>query len=166
MDLKQQIIILRKERDKWQKKIWYLDNKIKVKNQKKEYNKNNKEKVKQLRKVTSRRDYEKHKERKIKYQKEYYKKNKETIDSYKKVYGQTYEGKKRSTKNSWRRYGLNMENFDEIYERYLKTTNCDNCNILLTQSRFATSTTRCMDHDHTTGIFRNILCQACNVKRK
>ena len=166
MDLKQEIIKLRKERDKWQKKIWYLDNKVKVKTQKKEYNENNKEKVKQLRKITSRRDYEKRRDKLLDYQKEYYKNNKESIDSYKKVYNQTYNGKKKITKNSWKGYGLNMENFDEIYERYLNTTNCDNCDILLTQGRYTTPTTRCMDHDHITGNFRNILCQSCNVRRK
>jgi hypothetical protein len=36
----------------------------------------------------------------------------------------------------------------------------------LTEDRYNTSTTRVLDHSHITGQFRNILCCACNNRRK
>ena len=57
-----------------------------------------------------------------------------------------------------------MENFEKIYDIYLSTTNCDKCNILLSNSKQNTPTTKCMDHCHYTGEFRRILCHSCNAK--
>ena len=57
------------------------------------------------------------------------------------------------------------ENYDKLYEYYLNCKNCENCNIELTVDKRNTPTTKCMDHSHITGQFRNILCGSCNIKR-
>jgi hypothetical protein len=54
--------------------------------------------------------------------------------------------------------------YDELYEAYLYCGYCENCDVKLTKDRYNTPTTKCMDHDHKTGIFRNILCNSCNIK--
>tara|TARA_R100000951_G_C2639058_1_gene180276 strand:- start:777 stop:1301 length:525 start_codon:yes stop_codon:yes gene_type:complete len=103
------------------------------------------------------------------YNREYGKKHREENSEYHKKrhfdYQNTEAGKKCQRKSTWKMNGLNMENFEEIYKRYLETTNCDNCNILLTCGKLKLATTKCMDHSHITGEFRNVLCLACNTRR-
>jgi len=99
--------------------------------------------------------------RKIEYQK-----IKEQIKKDRKEYHQTPEGYKKLIKRSWKSKGLNMENFEEIFKRYCDTTNCNNCNCILTKDKRITSTTKCMIHNHQTGEFKNILCHFCNVRKK
>jgi len=65
-------------------------------------------------------------------------------------------------KKTWKQRGLNMEHFEEIYEIYMITTHCDFCEVELTDGKIRSKTTKCMDHSHITGEFRNILCIACN----
>ena len=69
---------------------------------------------------------------------------------------------KNCKKTSWKTAGLNMEHFEEIYERYISTTHCDLCKVELTKDKKTTKTTKCMDHSHITGEFRNVLCHTCN----
>ena len=57
----------------------------------------------------------------------------------------------------WKKYGLITNDFDSIYTRYINSTNCEKC------KHNYSYWTKCMDHCHTTGSFRNILCQRCNV---
>ena len=65
---------------------------------------------------------------------------------------------KSQTIYDWKRYGLIYDDYDELYEVYIKTMNCGHCN-----KEFTKSNHRCMDHDHKTGKFRNIVCKSCNV---
>ena len=99
------------------------------------------------------------------YMSEYYIKNKEKITEYRK----TPAGIKSSKIRDWRRMGVietEQYTFDELYETYLCHTNCEECNVELTTGRFVTKTTKCLDHDHETGKFRDILCSPCNTKRR
>jgi len=93
--------------------------------------------------------------------KKYYEKIKEK----RKEFFQTEKGIKIRRITSWKHYGVVSDDFDVLYDKYINTTNCEECNIELTVDRYNTKTTRCLDHDHTTGLFRNVLCQRCNVIR-
>jgi hypothetical protein len=84
---------------------------------------------------------------------------------YNKKYRQSYEGKKSNTISKWKQRGLITDNYDSLYEHYLKTAYCDACKVLLTYDKQNTATTKCVDHCHETGLFRNILCLSCNIKR-
>ena len=59
---------------------------------------------------------------------------------------------------AWKKYGLIYDNYDELYELYIKTMNCGHC-----KTEFTKNNRRCLDHDHTTGLFRKIVCHQCNV---
>tara|TARA_R110002153_G_scaffold167078_1_gene319744 strand:- start:267 stop:683 length:417 start_codon:yes stop_codon:yes gene_type:complete len=121
----------------------------------------------------------KHKEKRAAYRKEYCEANKEALSAKKKAYRETPEaketlkaysetpsGKKSYRIGNWKHKGLICDDVDALYEKYLNTTNCENCDIELTVDRHPTKTTRCMDHDHVTGLFRNVLCHPCNIKRR
>ena len=131
-----------------------------------DYQKKYREKNKEKKKAFMKEYYEKNKEKKREYQKEYREKNKETIKQQQKEYKQTEEGKKTNRITKWKHIGLIHDNYDQLYEYYLNTTHCEKCNIELTYDKQNTSTTKCMDHSHRTGQFRNILCFNCNIKRK
>ncbi len=106
------------------------------------------------------------KEKRKEYMKEYREKNKEKIKQQKKEYMKTEAGIKSNRIYNWKYIGLKHDNYDELYEYYLNCKNCQNCNIELTYDKRNTPTTKCMDHSHRTGEFRNILCFNCNIKRK
>ena len=111
--------------------------------------------------------YEKNKER-IKEQKKIYRQNnKEKIKEYKQTYNQTEQAKKSRRISDWKRSGVINDDYNQLYELYLSQTNCEECGIELTYDKpYAKATTKCLDHDHQSGEFRNILCHRCNVKRQ
>ena len=74
---------------------------------------------------------------------------------------------KKNTKCSWRRQGLiltSKEEFEEIYQRYITSTNCELCN-----KPYKSNKDRHMDHEHCIddkwGWFRNVVCTSCNQRR-
>tara|TARA_R110002096_G_scaffold390380_1_gene584884 strand:+ start:31 stop:375 length:345 start_codon:yes stop_codon:yes gene_type:complete len=99
------------------------------------------------------------------YNKQYHKKNREKHNQQMKQYRQTEAGKKSHRISNWKYNGLKHDNYDELYEYYLNCKNCEKCNVELTYDKQNTSTTKCMDHSHRNGQFRNILCNSCNTKR-
>lgn len=71
----------------------------------------------------------------------------------------TPHGKKVERINKWKYFGLVHDDYNQLYERYINTTDCDVCH-----RTFKNSKDRCMDHDHSTGQFRNIICRSCNSR--
>lgn len=93
--------------------------------------------------------------------------NSESGKKKEKEYRESNQGKKVGRIASWKYIGLIEDDYNIIYDRYIKTTNCDWCDCILTyDAPISTATTKCMDHCHVTGKFRNILCCACNSSRK
>ena len=117
-------------------------------------------------KATEKAYYEKNKEKKAQQHKVWYQKNKEKILEQHKVWCQTEQGKKSYRITHWKVSGVICENFDNLYDYFINCKNCEQCNVELTVDKRTTSTTRCLDHCHKTGEFRNVLCNPCNVKRK
>jgi len=99
--------------------------------------------------------YQKNKEKKKEYEKEYQKKNKDKIAEYQK----SPQRIKSRTISDWKKSGLVHEDYDVLYETYLQTNECNVC-----KKEFKDSFDRCMDHDHSTGLFRQVLCRNCNTQ--
>ena len=59
---------------------------------------------------------------------------------------------------NWKKHGLIYDDYNALYETYIKTVECEHC-----KTEFTKNNWRCMDHNHTTGLFRKIVCHKCNV---
>ena len=100
--------------------------------------------------------------------KDKYAANPEAKLSYDKKYRQTEAGKKTERKKVWKKRGVifeTKEEFEAVYKIYLETEFCNFCNCKLHEGNVG-SGKKTLDHDHTTGKFRNILCNKCNINRK
>ena len=71
-----------------------------------------------------------------------------------------YNNHKALTRCNWKKAGLIMDNFEEVYNKYIYATHCQLCNKEFTNTR-----DRQMEHCHVTGQFRNIVCNQCNQKK-
>ena len=136
----------KKANKKASSKKWSDNNKDKKKAYNKKYRDNNIEKIKERNKA-------------------YSQEHKEEIKEYQEEYKQTPKGKRSERISNWKHRGMiepegGWEAFAEMVE---KTKNCGECGVELTIDRHITSTTRCVDHSHITGLFRNVLCHSCNT---
>jgi len=103
---------------------------------------------------------------------EYYEKNKEKKREYRnnnkeyyKEYSKTPNGKKSNIINSWKSRGLICDDYDLLYSNYLSETHCDECRCRFGVIGDGSGAWKCLDHSHITGLFRNFLCNRCNVQR-
>jgi len=127
---------------------------------KKYYEKNKKKLIEQQKKY-----YEENKDKIREYKSEYWNKNKDKLSEYNKVYQQTEKGKKSMMIKTWKQYGLICEDYESLYAHYLNAENCEECNVIFGKWGDGTATFKCMDHSHSTGLFRNVLCSRCNLAR-
>ena len=149
-----------KEEQREYMKQYYKVNKAKIKEQQKQYSIDNREKRREQKKQYRKDNIAKIKEQ----QKQWYK---DTIEQRMQYYIENKEQKKqynienheRETINSWKRSGLIHPDYNALYDRYINTHHCDICNC-----EFNKNNCRCMDHDHSNGLFRQILCMNCNRK--
>ena len=126
----------------------------------KEYREKNKEKIKEQDKEY----YEQNKEYNKEYYKEYREKHKEYNKAYHKEYIQTDAGKKSHRITSWKQAGVISDDIHSLYEHYINCKNCEVCDVELVEGLYGANK-RCLDHSHTTGLFRNVLCHSCNIRR-
>ena len=105
--------------------------------------------------------------RKKEYARQYREKNKLIIKEKMRIRNQLPEEKKQKKIREWKFRGLLCEDYNLIYDRWFNAITCESCEIKLThgESDGCKTSTKCMDHDHTTGEFRNIVCHSCNIKR-
>lgn len=88
----------------------------------------------------------------------YYQLNKEKYKQRAKKYAKTDKGKKTMTIAYWKYRGLICENYDQVYQLWLDSTHCDKCGC-----QYTDKIPKDMEHCHTTGRFRAIVCHKCNM---
>jgi len=157
---------------KEQKKAYREANKDKIKAYQKEWRAKNKEYMKEWRAKNKERIKEYDEGYQKGYQKEWREKNKDKIKEGReenkeklKEYRKTPNCIKSRIITGWKYKGLISEDYDVLYDRYIKSTNCDECGCDYGNKGDGSSSWRCMDHDHETGLFRNFLCNRCNLIR-
>ena len=139
---------------------------------KRQYRINNREKIAEYNKQWIIDNAEYHRQYRIdnaEHYRQYRQENKEKKAEYNKQYLQTAQGKKVNRISEWKHTGLvdsDKDNYESLYNHYINTQKCEKCDIELTEDKSPTPTRKCMDHSHTTGLFRNILCQGCNTRRR
>tara|TARA_R110001592_G_scaffold6836_3_gene37423 strand:+ start:570 stop:899 length:330 start_codon:yes stop_codon:yes gene_type:complete len=102
-------------------------------------------------------------------------KQKEYLKNYQKTkkyndYRKTDKCIKSCKISDWKRKGVICDDFDALYDHYIKTSYCDLCRCeLIAFDKNPTPNSKCLDHDHDISDrpnFRNVLCNLCNVKRR
>ena len=98
----------------------------------------------------------------VEYFKEYSMQFRQNNPEYFRNYFRSEYGHKRHSILNWRRVGMVADNWEEVYDYYIMATNCEYCDVELSGGR--SNKGKNLDHDHTTGEIRGILCKVCNLR--
>jgi len=91
---------------------------------------------------------------------QYYIKNREYLLEKAKIRNNSPEGRKATRINNWKILDFPKkynETWDEIYDKYMKTTNCERCNVLFPDDNIPYSNIK-KNKTKT----RGIICMSCN----
>ena len=80
----------------------------------------------------------------------------------KKIYDQTEARIKCRKLNDWKRRGI-IGDYDALYDIYIDTLICDNCQVWLNTDQ---KTLRCHDHCDNCGLSKGMVCWECNIRKK
>ena len=127
----------------------------------KTYREKNKDKIKKRDKEYRKDYYEKNKGYYKEYMKEWRENNKDKTKEHQKKYLKDPINIKTQRILNWKGRGLICDDIDKLYDHYIKSTNCELCNVDFINDKGLKQ--RCMDHDHETGLFRNVVCKLCNI---
>ena len=89
---------------------------------------------------------------------------KEERAAWMRAYRQTPAGQKSRRISIWKSRGIICDDWDALHERFMSTTHCEYCSVLLTAGLSRTG--KCVDHDHSIDDRENVravLCHACNI---
>jgi len=62
---------------------------------------------------------------------------------------------------NWKSRGVISDDFDKLYEEHMSINSCPLCNIEFNKD--IRNQHRCLDHDHETGLYRQTICNKCNI---
>jgi len=116
----------------------------------KKYRKENKDKYRQYNKKSWEKNKNKFMENRMDYQKQYEIENPHIFKI-----------------SDWKHKGIKLrpnEDWDSVYLYWKTCERCELCDVELTDGP-GKLTSRNLDHDHSTGYIRNVLCWGCNIKR-
>jgi len=123
---------------------------------------NRTEEQKQKKLEQDRKYYQDNHEERLKQEKE--KRGTAEHKAYMKEFRASEAGKKSARITIMKKIGIISDDYEALYEKWKNTTHCEECNIELVGGNNGTNR-KCTDHDHSTGLFRNIICHKCNVER-
>ena len=93
------------------------------------------------------------------YSKNHYNQNKDRKQSLAKIWRNNNHNKE--TIIRWKQYGIITDDWENIYDIYMDTNNCNYCN-----KKFKNTLDRHLDHNHNitdSNNIRGILCRVCNT---
>ncbi len=122
---------------------------------------NNSEKKNNCKKCYDKQYHIDNREKRKQQRKQHYNDNKQKIKEQKKQYDINNPEKK--TIWNWKKIGLieleGVYTYESLYEYYVSINHCEVC-----ETKFKNSFDKCLDHCHTTNIFRWVLCRNCNTQ--
>ena len=64
----------------------------------------------------------------------------------------------------WSKSGMIF--FDDTFDKFIKTTNCESCGCDLIMGKGKGKNKKTLDHDHFSGMVRHVICHSCNIWRR